>query len=237
MKKIPVGPTIASAYRFLVTEIGTIVGIAWLPAVLSSTVSYFARAYAVENRALLDTGDPQAAGIYLLLSLASLLVLLFASSMVAVAITRAVMGQERPAGALLLYFAAGPAEWRMLAANVRYLFGAGALVGLAVAISVAAFFLSGTPLDAPEQVRATPATIPGWSCSMRSPRSSGSVFCFPALLSPKTRAACAEAMNSQRAISGASWRSYWRLGCRSCCCCWQARQRSCVLPWGRISPA
>jgi hypothetical protein len=159
MKKIPVGPTIAFAYRFLITEIGTIVGIAWLPAVLSSTVSYFARLYAAQNRALLDAGDPQAAGIYLLLSLASLLVLLFVSSMVAVAITRVVMGQERPPGTLLLYFAAGPTEWRMLAANFRFLFGASALIALAVLISLAAFFLSGTPLDAPDQVRATPATI------------------------------------------------------------------------------
>ena len=58
MKKIPVGTTIAFAYRFLVTEIGTIVGIAWLPAVLSSTVSYFARLYAVEHRALLETPAP-----------------------------------------------------------------------------------------------------------------------------------------------------------------------------------
>ncbi|HEY4263691.1 MAG TPA: hypothetical protein VGM72_00105 [Micropepsaceae bacterium] len=159
MKKIPVGPTIAFAYRFLLTEIGTIVGIAWLPAVLSSAVGYFARLYALENRALLDAGDPQAAGIYLLLSLLSLAVLLFASAMVAVAVTRVAMGQERPPGALLLYFAAGPVEWRMLGANVRYMFGAGALLALAFLISVAAFFLSGAPLDAPEQLRPTPATI------------------------------------------------------------------------------
>jgi hypothetical protein len=159
MTKIPVGPTIASAYRFLITEIGTIVGIAWFPAVLSSAVGYFVRLYALDNRALIDAGDPQAAGLYLLLSLLSLVVLLFTSSMVAVAITRAAMGQERPPGALLLYFAAGPVEWRMLAANTRFLFGAGGLLALAFLISAAAFFLSGTPLDAPDQLRPTPAII------------------------------------------------------------------------------
>ena len=159
MKKIPVGTTIAFAYRFLVTEIGTIVGIAWLPAVLSSTVSYFARLYAVEHRALLDAGDPQVAGAYLLLSLASLVVLLFASSMVGVAITRAAMGQERPPGALLLYFAAGQTEWRMFSANVRYLLGAAALLALAALITVAAFFLSGTPLEPPAQIQPTAATV------------------------------------------------------------------------------
>jgi hypothetical protein len=159
MKKIPVGTTIAFAYRFLVTEIGTIVGIAWLPAVLSSAVSYFARLYAVEHRAVLDAGDPQAAGAYLLLSLVSLMVLLFASSMVGVAITRAALRQERPPGALLLYFAAGHTEWRMFAANVRYLVGAGALLALAALITVAAFFLSGTPLEPPGQIQPTAATI------------------------------------------------------------------------------
>ena len=159
MKKIPVGPTIASAYRFLITGIGTIVGIAWLPAVLSSAASYFARLYAAEHRALIDAGDPQATGAYLLLSLTSLLVLLFASSMVAVAITRAAMEQQRPPGAVLLYFAAGRTEWRMFTANIRYLFGTGALLALAALITVAAFFLAGTPLEAPDQVRPTAATI------------------------------------------------------------------------------
>jgi hypothetical protein len=159
MKKIPVGTTIAFAYRFLVTEIGTIVGIAWLPAVLSSAVSYVARAYAVEHRELLDAGDPQTAGAYLLLSLVSLVVLLFASSMVGVAITRAALAEDRPPGALLLYFAAGHTEWRMFSANVRYVLGAGALLGLAALITVAAFFLSGTPLDPPGPLQPTAATV------------------------------------------------------------------------------
>jgi len=159
MKKIPVASTIAFAYRFLVTEIGTVIGIAWLPAVLSSAASYFARLYETQNRALIDAGDSQAAGSYLILSLVSLIVLLFASSMVAVAITRAALGQDRPPGTLLLYFAAGRTEWRMFAANVRYLLGTGALLALAVAITVVAFLLSGTPLEAPDQIRPTAATV------------------------------------------------------------------------------
>jgi hypothetical protein len=159
MKKIPVGTTIAFAYRFLITEIGTIVGIAWLPAVLSAAMSYIARDYAVEHQALLDAGDVQTAGAYLLLSLVSLVVLLFASSMVGVAITRAALGQDRPPGALLLYFAVGQTEWRMFSANVRYLLGAGALLALAALITVAAFFLSGTPLDPPGPLQPTAAAI------------------------------------------------------------------------------
>ncbi|HXJ03104.1 MAG TPA: hypothetical protein VNH44_17930 [Micropepsaceae bacterium] len=159
MTKIPVGPTIASAYRFLMTEIGTIVGIAWLPAVLSSAVSYAARLYESEHRALIDAGDGQAAGSYLVLSLTSLIVVLFACSIVGVAITRIALGQERPPGTLLLYFAAGRTEWRMFAANVRYLFGTGALLALGLLITLIAFVLSGTPLEAPDQIRPTAATI------------------------------------------------------------------------------
>jgi hypothetical protein len=93
------------------------------------------------------------------LSLTSLVVFLFASSMVGVAITRAALGQERPPGTLLLYFAAGRTEWRMFAANARYLFGTGALLAFAVVITMIAFLLSGTPLETPDQIRPTAATV------------------------------------------------------------------------------
>jgi hypothetical protein len=79
--------------------------------------------------------------------------------MVGIAITRAALGQERPPGALLLYFAAGPTEWRMFSANVRYLLGAGALLALAALITVIAFKLSGTPLDPPGPIHPTAAAI------------------------------------------------------------------------------
>lgn len=159
MQKIPVGPTIAFAYRFLIREIGIVVGICWLPAVLYSSVNYLTHLYAMENRALLDAHDPQAAGAYFLLSIFSLAVTLYTSSMVAIAITRQVMGRERPPGVLLLYFAAGRSEWRMLGANIRFLLAAGALVFIAGLVSLAAFLIAGTPLSAPEQMLPTAANI------------------------------------------------------------------------------
>jgi hypothetical protein len=157
MQKIPVGPTIAFAYRFLITEIGTIVGIAWLPAVLSSAASYFTHLYAMGHRALIEAGDAPTVGAYFGLSLMSFVVTLFAASMVAVAITRQVLGPRH--SGVLLYFAAGPFEWRMFAANLRYMAGAAALLMLAAVITILAFLLAGTPLDAPEQVRPSAATI------------------------------------------------------------------------------
>jgi hypothetical protein len=159
MQKIPVGPTIAFAYRFLIREIGIVVGICWVPAVLYAGVNYLTHLYAMENRELLDANDPQTAGAYFVLSIFSLAVTLYASSMVAIAITRQVMGHERPPGVLLLYFAAGRSEWRMLGANIRFLLAAGALIFIAALVSLAAFLIAGTPLKAPEQMLPTAANI------------------------------------------------------------------------------
>ena len=103
MQKIPVGQTIAFAYHFLFARIGTIIGIAWLPAVLSSAVSYMITTYAAMHRAEFEAGDPQATGAYMIVSLLGLVVTIFMASVVAVAITRQVLGQG--SSGVVLYFA------------------------------------------------------------------------------------------------------------------------------------
>ena len=157
MQKIPVGQTIASAYQFLFARIGTIIGIAWLPAVLSSAASYMIRTYAAAHRAELEAGDPQAAGAYFVVSMLGLVVTIFMASVVAVAITRQVLGPG--SSGVVLYFAAGRSEWRMLAANVRYLLSIVALLAFAFVITIVAFLLSGVPLEAPERIQPNAATI------------------------------------------------------------------------------
>jgi hypothetical protein len=157
MQKIPVGQTIAFAYHFLFARIGTIIGIAWIPAVLSSAVSYLISTYAATHRAEFEAGDPQAAGAYMLISLLGLVVTIFMASVVAVAITRQVLGEG--SSGVVLYFAAGRTEWRMLAANVRYLLAVFAMIAFAATITILAFLLSGIPLDAPERIQPSAATI------------------------------------------------------------------------------
>jgi hypothetical protein len=157
MKKIPVGQTIAFAYRFLFAEIGTIVGIAWVPAVLSSFATYLAQIYVNTHKADIQSGVPEIMGAYFAVSLSTVMVTVFAASIVGVAITQHVLGQQK--SGVIAYFAAGRNEWRMFAANVRYLLGGAALIGLAAAITIAAFLLAGVPLDAPEQMRPTAATL------------------------------------------------------------------------------
>src|SRR5215475_14105991 len=115
MQKIPVGQTIAFAYRFLITEIATIVGLAWIPAVLAAAAGYFAQFYGISHSALLEAGDAQTSAVFFVVSVASLIVMIFASSIVGVAITRQVLGQ-RPNAIVIAYFAAGRSEWWMFAA-------------------------------------------------------------------------------------------------------------------------
>src|SRR6185437_6211913 len=96
MKKIPVGQTIAFAYRFLLSEIGAIVGIAWVPAVISSAAGYLAQIYVDLHKADIEAQIPQVMGVYLAVSLTTMLVAIFAASMVGVAITQHVLANANP---------------------------------------------------------------------------------------------------------------------------------------------
>lgn len=158
MKKIPVGQTIAFAYRFLISEIATIVGLAWIPAILAALAGFAAQYYGISHSALLEAGDAQTGATYLVITIVSLAVMVFTSSIVAVAISRQVLGQRTP-GIVVAYFAAGRSEWRMAAASVRFMLGALVLLALAAAITVLAFVLAGVPLDSPDRIQPTPAAL------------------------------------------------------------------------------
>jgi hypothetical protein len=156
MPKLPVVETIVFAYRFLFQHIASIVGIAWLPAVLSAAAGYGSHFYAYRHP-LEGTTDPQVIATYLAVSLGSVLVTVFASSIAATGITRQALGLR--SGVPLVYFPLGRTEWRMILANLRYVLGAGVLLGLAFGISMVAFLLAGLNLDTPANVRPTPAAI------------------------------------------------------------------------------
>src|SRR5438270_9698827 len=105
----------------------------------------------------MHAGDFQARFAYLLLSGLGIAITIFAASVMAVAVTRHVLG--RRATGVVAYFAVGPVEWRMFAAIVRYIAGAMALLVAAIVISAIAFSLAGVPVDAAATVRATPPNI------------------------------------------------------------------------------
>lgn len=160
MQNIPVGQTIAQAYRFLFTEIGTILGICWFPALLSSLAGYFTAVYAAVHRPDFDAGDPRIEAAYTLLSVLGLAITIFAGSVMAVALTRHVLG--RRSSGVVAYFAVGPVEWRMFLASVRYIAGSMVLIVVAGVIAGFAFSLAGVPLDPGGVVRANaPGIVAG----------------------------------------------------------------------------
>ena len=139
MNKIPVGRTVAFAYEFLFTRIGTLVGVAGLPAVLSAAVDYLVRSYTT-------TEEPEAAaGSNLLIWLLGTVTTIFISSVAAVGITRAALGL--PLGSGAYYFPVGPLELRMFVAKLRFWLGVVVLLILAALVMSVSFMLVGIPID------------------------------------------------------------------------------------------
>jgi len=145
MNKIPVGDTIVFAYSFVFVHIGTIVGVAGIPAVLSAAIDYGVRSLAAAQRAALDAGDSGALGLNFAVWLVGLIATIFLSSIATVGITRAALGQRTERA---VYLTVGRTEWRMFAAKLRFWLGVLALAALAGLIAVLAFSLAGIPLDA-----------------------------------------------------------------------------------------
>jgi hypothetical protein len=110
MNKIPVGQTIRFAYAFTFGEIGTIIGLIWIPTLINAVATFFVlRSY---YGTLIDSFEnsmpPNGSGLGWPLLLAFLTILLLA--MVAVAVTQQAMGlRHGPAFARVSF---GSAEWR-----------------------------------------------------------------------------------------------------------------------------
>jgi hypothetical protein len=145
MNKIPIGDTIVFAYSFVFVHIGTIVGIAGIPAVLSAAIDYGVRNLAAAQRAALDAGDAGAVGLNLAVWLGGLIATIFLSSIATVGITRAALGQRLERA---VYLTVGRTELRMFAAKLRFWLGVLALAALVGLIAVLAFSLAGIPFDA-----------------------------------------------------------------------------------------
>ena len=151
MNKIPVGKTVTFAYNFLFTRIGTIAGVATLPALLASAVDYLVRSYTSTEE------TEAAAGTNLLIWVAGTVVTIFISSVATVGITRAALGV--PLGRDAYYFPVGPLELRMFAAKLRFWVGVVALLVLASIVSSLALLFAGVPLDGAGTIQPSGATL------------------------------------------------------------------------------
>ncbi len=151
MNKIPVVKTVAFAYNFLFTRIGTVAGVAALPAVLASAVDYLVRSYT-------STDETEAAGgANLLIWLLGTVTTIFISSVATVGITRAALGL--PLGSGAYYFPVGTLELRMFVTKLRFWLGVAVLLILASLVASVTFMLAGVPIDGAGTVEPSAATL------------------------------------------------------------------------------
>src|SRR5476651_370800 len=110
MNKIPVGQTIRFAYAFAFGEIGTIIGLIWIPTLINAVAGFFILGpYYRAVADSLDTGQSPAGSevtLPFLLVFVSMLLL----SMIAVAITRQALGLRQ--GPAFAHVSLGSAELR-----------------------------------------------------------------------------------------------------------------------------
>jgi len=147
MNKIPVGKAIAYAYTFTVAEIGTIIGLAWLPLVLMSVVQFLPFMF---GNQMAPAENATAQGREQLENLVRSLVLLLLYSVIYVPVMRQALGSRK--GTAIVHFALGVPELRVFGALCLCFFvlmimasgiGFGALLlgGLALANKSAGFSL------------------------------------------------------------------------------------------------
>lgn len=110
MRKIPVGQTIRFAYAFTFGEIGTVIGLIWIPTLINSVVGFFVaganyRAMADSFESGLPPSGPEVTLPFVLVFVSMLLL-----AMIAVAITRQAMGLRQ--GPAFVHFSLGGAEVR-----------------------------------------------------------------------------------------------------------------------------
>ncbi|MFO1247382.1 MAG: hypothetical protein U1E93_03975 [Alphaproteobacteria bacterium] len=139
-KKIPVGRTIAHAYRFVFTQPLAIFKAAWLPMLASLAVAFLFFKRMILFMTAAQAHDPAAVSLFgsIVLLIALLLVFFFAQF---TAITETAMGRPAPSW-IALHFSW--TMWRMLGS---FLAGAGVIAVVTILVIIVAY-LAGLGLDA-----------------------------------------------------------------------------------------
>jgi hypothetical protein len=110
MNKLPVGQTIRFAYVFTFGEIGTVIGLTWIPTVINAVASFFVfKGYSVVDPG--NAGAQAMAGMQLGSMFLYFFVAFLLAAVMAVAITRQALGLRK--GTAFAHFSLGNAEWRV----------------------------------------------------------------------------------------------------------------------------
>jgi hypothetical protein len=157
MSKIPVGQTVAFAYKFLFGRIGRILRVTWIAALITAIVSFGTQSYFLQHEAELTAQNLGAVGTYLGILLGGMLLVVFVSGIAAIGVTREAFGFSTGTGPI--YFPVGRTEWRMFGANLRYALGVSALLILWYAVSWIGLRLAGVEIGPnfdPNTIERTP---------------------------------------------------------------------------------
>lgn len=140
MNKIPVWKTIAYAYSFTFAHLGTIVGLIWIPMVISSVGTFFVmRPYYEASLAAAANGTAMAGGPMMVYLFAFEAIALLILAMIGVAITREALGLRKP-GPVFAHFSLGASEFRVFGA---FLILMGLYLGFVLAYFLAVVVVGG----------------------------------------------------------------------------------------------
>ncbi|HEY1836666.1 MAG TPA: hypothetical protein VGG36_03355 [Rhizomicrobium sp.] len=135
MNKLPVGKTISSAYAFTFSQLGSIIGLAWISLVAIGILQFLPYAAGAATVA----ANPLQEGQRAIQNMGISILVLLLSAIVYVAVTRLALGQK-PGGAIA-HFALGVAEFRTFGAI--FLLGL-AIVGISIGLAIVIAVIGGT---------------------------------------------------------------------------------------------
>ncbi|HEY5046883.1 MAG TPA: hypothetical protein VII49_02550 [Rhizomicrobium sp.] len=147
MNKIPVWSTIRFAYSFTFGDIGTIIGLIWLPTLLIAVLQFLPYALGTQG----GGADPAVVGVAAVANLGFFAAGLLLYAMNAVVVMRQALGLRK--GGATLHFSVGPPEWRVLGANLLCAVILGALL-LAYLLGTLFAISSGKTMTAPVAIAA-----------------------------------------------------------------------------------
>ncbi|HTK80587.1 MAG TPA: hypothetical protein VL286_09125 [Rhizomicrobium sp.] len=112
MHRVPVGKTIAYAYGFTFGHLGTIIGLAWLPLVISAVLQFLPYAFGVDSGTTPENATAQ--GRQALEGMATGLLIILLNAMIFVPVVRQALGLRQ--GTAIVHFKLGVPEFRLFAA-------------------------------------------------------------------------------------------------------------------------
>ncbi len=116
MTKLPVGSTIRHAYTFTLSELGTIIGLCWLPLVLIAILQFLPYAFGGDPAAPAENATAQ--GRHGLENLLSSLLMILLYAIAYVPVTRQAFGMRQ--GPAIVHFALGLPEFRVFGALLLF---------------------------------------------------------------------------------------------------------------------